>query len=41
MVGMSDDKDYAERDEISKNDEETLTYVDEEYEEIYQIEESK
>ena len=34
---MSDEKDSAERDDISKNDEETLTDVDEEYEEIHQI----
>ena len=35
---MSDDKDSAERDEISKNNEEALTDVDEESEEKYQIE---
>ena len=34
---MSDNKQSAERDEISKNYEETLTDVDEESEEIYQI----
>ena len=34
-------KDYAEGDEISKNDDEILTDVDEESKEIYQIEESK
>ena len=38
---MSDDKDHAERDEKSKNDEEMLTDVDEEYDEIYQIVEIK
>ena len=41
MMDMSDEKEYAERYEISKNYEETLTGVDEEYDEIYQIEESK
>ena len=29
MVDMNDEKDYVKRDEISKNDEETLTDVDE------------
>ena len=33
LVGMSDKKDSFERDEISKNDDVTLTDVDEEYEE--------
>ena len=37
MVDMSDDKDSAEIDEISKNDEETLTDVDEESEGMDQI----
>ena len=32
MVDMSDEKDYVERDEISKNNEETLSDVDEESE---------
>ena len=36
-MDMIDEKDSDERDEISKNDEETLTDVDEESEEIYQI----
>ena len=40
-MGMSDDKDSAERDEISENYEETSTDVDEESEEMYQMEESK
>ena len=34
---MSDERDSTERDEISKNDEDTFTDVDEEYEEIDQI----
>ena len=34
LVDMSDEKDSVERDEISKNVEETLTDVDEESEEI-------
>ena len=38
---MSDDRDSAERDDINKDDEETLTDVDEEPEEIDQIQESK
>ena len=38
---MSDDKDSAERAQISKNNEETLTDADEESDEIYQIVESK
>ena len=38
---LSDDKESAERDEISKDSEETLTEVDKEYDEIYQIGESK
>ena len=38
---MSYSKDSVERYEISKNDEETLTYVNEEYEEIDQTEGSK
>ena len=37
MVDMSDEKDSAERDEISKNDEETLADVDEESGEINEI----
>ena len=37
MVDMSDEKDYVERDEISKNNEETLSDVDEESEWKYQI----
>ena len=41
QVDMRDDKDSAEREEISKNYEETLTDVDEESKEIDQIEESK
>ena len=41
LMDMSDEKEYAERYEISKNYEETLIDVDEEYDEIYQIEESK
>ena len=36
-VYMSDEKSCAERDEISKNDEDTLTDVDEKSDEIYQI----
>ena len=40
-IDMSDDKDSAERDQISKNDEETLTDVDEESDEIDQIGERK
>ena len=31
-VDMNDDKESTERDEISKNDEETLTSIDKEYE---------
>ena len=38
---MSDYKYSAKIDEISKNDEETLTGVDEEYEEMYQINEKE
>ena len=34
---MSDEKYSVERDEISKNDDETLTGFDEEYEEINKI----
>ena len=34
---MSDEKDSVERDDTSKNDDVTLTDVDEEYEEIYKI----
>ena len=34
-MDIRDDKDSAERDDISKNYEETLTGVDEESEEIY------
>ena len=37
MMDMSDEKDSAERFEISKNDEEKLTDVDEEQEEMYQL----
>ena len=37
MVEMSYEKDYVERDEISKNDDVTLNDVDEEYEEIEKI----
>ena len=37
LVDMSDEKEPAERNEISKNDEETLTDVDEESEEIDKI----
>ena len=36
-MDTSDGKDSAERDDISKNDEETQTGVDEEYYEIDQI----
>ena len=38
LVDISDDRDSAKRDDIGKNDEEKLTDVDEESEEIYQIE---
>ena len=37
LVNMSDEKEFVERYEISKNDDETLTDVDEEYEEIDKI----
>ena len=37
LVDMSDEKDYAERDKISKNDEEPQTGVDEESQKIDQI----
>ena len=40
-MDMSDDKDSAERDQIIKYDEETLTGVDEESDEIDHIRESK
>ena len=38
---MSDDKDSAEIYEISKNDEEILTDVDEKHEEIDQIKQTR
>ena len=37
LVDMSDEKDYVEIYEISKNNDVTLTDIDEESEEIYQI----
>ena len=37
MVDMSDERDSAERDQISKNHKETLTGVDEESEQIDMI----
>ena len=40
-MDIIDGKESSERDDISKNYEETLTDVDEEYDEIYQIEEIK
>ena len=36
-MNMRDDKNSSERDEISRNDEETLTDVYEEFDEMYQI----